>query len=160
MKIITICGSVKFKEEMLKLRDELMPETWVLLPENMDVDIQKIDINVKSKMDDLHFKKIELADEVLVVNVGGYIGQSTALEISYAKSIGKPIKFLNDIPDNDEKVSEIKAKDINRVVNRMTKMTKKMSRTERRIYNEEINTIRELDKNIRNNASERIPRVR
>ncbi len=60
---------------------------------------------------------------------------------------------------NNEKVSVIKAEDINRVVIRMTKMTKEMSGIERRIYNKEINIIKELDENIRNNANETQPRV-
>lgn len=94
MKIITICGSVKFKDEMLRIRNSLVPDIWVMLPENVEVDIQRIDADVKSKMDSLHFRKIEMADEVLVVNIGGYIGQSTAMEITYAKSLGKPVKFL------------------------------------------------------------------
>ena len=100
MKIVTICGSVRFKEDMMKIRDSLMPDVWVMLPENMEMDIQKIDMDVKSKMDDLHLKKIELADEVIIINIDGYIGQSTALEMHYAKSLGKPMKFLQGLPEN------------------------------------------------------------
>jgi len=49
---------------------------------------------VAAAMDELHFKKIELADSVFVVNVGGYIGESTAREIAYARHLGKPVSFL------------------------------------------------------------------
>lgn len=99
MKIITICGSVRFRDEMLEFRDALMPDTWAMLPENMEVDIQKIDAEVKAKMDSLHFRKIELSDEVFVMNVGGYIGHSTAKEIQYARSLGKPVKFLKEVSE-------------------------------------------------------------
>lgn len=48
----------------------------------------------KLALDALHFRKIELADEVLVLNVAGYIGESTRNEIAHARSLGKPIRFL------------------------------------------------------------------
>ena len=47
----------------------------------------------KVQLDALHFRKIDLADEVLVLNVAGYIGDSTRNEIAYARSIGKPVRF-------------------------------------------------------------------
>lgn len=49
---------------------------------------------VKVALDELHLRKIDLADEVLVLNVGGYIGQSTGREIAYAQATGKPVRFL------------------------------------------------------------------
>lgn len=48
----------------------------------------------KVALDALHFRKIDLADSILVLNVGGYIGESTRNEIAYAKSIGKPVTYL------------------------------------------------------------------
>lgn len=48
----------------------------------------------KNRLDVLHFRKIDLADEILVLNVGGYIGESTQREIAYAQSTGKPVRFL------------------------------------------------------------------
>lgn len=52
---------------------------------------------VKSALDQLHLRKIDLADEVFVLNVGGYIGDSTRAEIDYAVKIGKPVRYLEDI---------------------------------------------------------------
>jgi len=53
----------------------------------------------KEHFDRLHFRKIELADEILVLNVGGYIGDSTKREISYARKLGKKVRWLeHDIP--------------------------------------------------------------
>ena len=48
----------------------------------------------KRMLDDLHFQKIDMADEIFVINVGGYIGESTRNEIEYAKKQGKVIKYL------------------------------------------------------------------
>ena len=49
----------------------------------------------KAVLDALHLRKIDLADRVLVVNPGGYVGESTRREIAYAKAAGKPISFTN-----------------------------------------------------------------
>lgn len=95
MKIITVCGSVRFANEMLKFRDEQHNMgSWVLLPENMELDVQQIDAEVKQKMDILHFRKIELADEILIWNRELYIGESTSREIEYAHLLHKPVYFL------------------------------------------------------------------
>ena len=45
-------------------------------------------------LDDMHLRKIDLADEIFVINVGGYIGESTRREIAYAEKIGKKINYL------------------------------------------------------------------
>ena len=45
-------------------------------------------------LDDMHKRKIDMADEIFVINKGGYIGESTRSEIEYAKSIGKPVRYL------------------------------------------------------------------
>lgn len=52
---------------------------------------------VKAMLDELHLRKIDLADEVLVLNVGGYVGESTRREIAYAESIGRPIRYLEPV---------------------------------------------------------------
>ena len=49
---------------------------------------------VAQALDELHKRKIDLADYVYVLNVGGYIGNSTRSEIEYAESLGKPVKYL------------------------------------------------------------------
>ena len=98
MDIICVCGSVRFKDEMLKFRDEQNAKgNWVLLPENMEIDIQKIDTRVKERMDSLHKYKIDHADSVLIWNKGGYIGESTRQEMFYALEQEKPIKYLEGI---------------------------------------------------------------
>lgn len=52
----------------------------------------------KAALDELHKRKIDLADRVLVLNVGGYIGESTRGEIEYATRIGKPVEYLEPTP--------------------------------------------------------------
>ena len=62
-------------------------EVW----ENMDeVTLTK----TKEMLDDMHKRKIDMADEIFVINVGGYIGESTQLEIEYAKKTGKKVNYL------------------------------------------------------------------
>jgi hypothetical protein len=48
---------------------------------------------VKARLDELHLRKIDLADEVLILNVGGYVGPSTRRELAYAESLGKPVRW-------------------------------------------------------------------
>ena len=57
---------------------------------------------VKEMLDDLHKRKIDLADEVFVLNVGGYIGESTRSEINYAIAHGKPVRYLESIADGTD----------------------------------------------------------
>lgn len=54
---------------------------------------------IKAELDELHLRKIDLADEVLILNVGGYIGESTARELAYAQRLGKTVRFLEARPD-------------------------------------------------------------
>jgi hypothetical protein len=53
---------------------------------------------VKARLDELHLRKIDLAHEVLILNVGGYIGESTRREMEYAQATGKPVRFLEPSP--------------------------------------------------------------
>lgn len=54
---------------------------------------------VKASLDDLHKRKIDLADEILVINSGGYVGESTQLEINYAKKLGKVVRWLEPVSE-------------------------------------------------------------
>ena len=67
-------------------------EVW----ENMD---EGTLTRTKKMLDDMHKRKIDMADEIYVINVGGYIGTSTRLEISYAKAAGKPVRYLEEIQE-------------------------------------------------------------
>lgn len=96
MKIITICGSLKFKNEMIEVAERLeLQENAVITPiypTNSNKDAytdEQVDI-----LDKMHKEKIKISDAIYVVNVGGYIGTSTKSEIEYAKSLGKEILYL------------------------------------------------------------------
>jgi hypothetical protein len=99
-KIVCLCGSTRFKDEFMKQYAELSDRGCIVLtvarciPEKDEVKATKL------KWDELHKRKIDLADEVLVLNVGGYIGESTRSEIEYAKAHGKPIRYL-ETPTNE-----------------------------------------------------------
>lgn len=56
---------------------------------------------IKGMLDTLHLRKIDLADEILVLNVDGYVGESTAREVAYARRHGKRIRWLEAGIDND-----------------------------------------------------------
>lgn len=104
-KIICICGSTKFIDRHAIMKWELEKQgaivlSMTLLPSNypsVQVDHQAEFEGIKDKMDELHMRKIELADEVIIINVNGYIGESTRNEINYATKTGKPIKYLEAV---------------------------------------------------------------
>ena len=95
--IITICGSTKFKNEMLNTAKELtLNGNIVLMPFVFTHCDDKITDEQKLLLDHLHFKKIKMSDAIFVVNVNNYIGESTKNEIKYAKKLGKIIVYLVD----------------------------------------------------------------
>lgn len=104
-KIVCYCGSIRKALDYFKKFEysSVMRGEIALLPCCMFVDIEREygkDSQYKQKADDLHKRKIDLCDEVFILNVGGYIGESTRSEINYAKAIGKPIKYLEKL-DNE-----------------------------------------------------------
>jgi hypothetical protein len=105
-KIITLCGSSRFIDHMAVLAWELEKGGAIvlslhLLPASypgLHSDHQAEAEGVAEAMDALHLRKIDLADEVFVVNVGGYVGESTRKEIAYADRLNKPILWLEPPP--------------------------------------------------------------
>jgi cell division protein FtsB len=97
-KIVCLCGSTRFKREFINRNfKETMAGNIVLTVGwfgHADGDKYTPTPEEKVKLDELHKRKIDLADEVLVLDVGGYIGESTRSEINYAKIHGKPIRFI------------------------------------------------------------------
>lgn len=98
--IICICGSVRFKDAMIhEACLKSMAGFIVLMPNCLNHDFfhkNSLGISAKKDLDRLHLAKIDLCDRVLVVNEDGYIGESTAREIAYAKKLGKPISYVFD----------------------------------------------------------------
>ena len=103
-KIITLCGSTRFKDTFMDVQKRLTLEGYIVISvglfghsgdnevwENMD---EGMLTKTKEMLDDMHKRKIDLADEIFVINVGGYIGESTRSEIEYAKATGKEVQYL------------------------------------------------------------------
>lgn len=101
-KVVCYCGSLRVALDAFKKAEyeSVLSGEIALLPCCMFVDIQReygAESDYKQKADDLHKRKIDMCDEVFVLNVNGYIGESTRSEIDYATSIGKPIKYLESV---------------------------------------------------------------
>ena len=96
-KIITLCGSTRFKDEFLEAQKRLTLEGNIVISVGLfghSGDDEVWTEGVKDMLDRQHLAKIDLADEIFVVNVGGYIGESTRREIAYADYRGKSITYL------------------------------------------------------------------
>lgn len=98
-RIVCLCGSTRFMDAFHKAnREESLAGHIVLTVEIVAydgaTDPQRANPAQKECLDRLHLQKIDLADEVLVLNVGGYIGESTRREIAYAEAQGKIIRYL------------------------------------------------------------------
>ena len=103
-KVITLCGSTRFKNKFMEAQKKLTLEGNIVISvglfghsgdnevwEGMDEDTLTA---TKIMLDDMHKRKIDMADEIFVINVGGYIGSSTRSEIEYAQSTGKAVRYL------------------------------------------------------------------
>lgn len=103
-KVITLCGSTRFKDAFMQVQKRLTLEGNIVISvglfghsgdnevwENMD---EGTLTRTKEMLDDMHKRKIDMADEIYVINVGGYIGSSTRNEIEYARRTGKIVRYL------------------------------------------------------------------
>jgi len=97
-KIITICGSMKFQEQMKEVAEKLELEEQYIVIQCIYFDksrrLTSQEINV---LNELHYRKIDISDAIYIVNAGGYIGESTQKEIAYARSLNKEVMFLEPI---------------------------------------------------------------
>lgn len=103
-KVITLCGSTRFKDAFIKAQKDLTLQGNIVISvglfghsgddevwEGMTEDTVTA---TKQMLDDMHKRKIDMADAIFVINVGGYIGASTQSEIAYAAAHGKPVRYL------------------------------------------------------------------
>lgn len=97
--IITLCGSIKFKTEFMKVQEQLTLDGNIVFMPNFFNTIKKDEMNIETKrmLDRMHKQKIDMSDEIYVINFGKYIGESTKAEIKYAKTKGKKISYLENI---------------------------------------------------------------
>lgn len=105
-KVITLCWSTRFKDEFMQVQKELTLKGNIVISvglfghsgdnevwENMD---ERTLTKTKQMLDDMHKRKIDMADEIFVINVGGYIGDSTRSEIEYAIKNNKKVNYLEN----------------------------------------------------------------
>ena len=96
--IITLCGSIKFKEEFMNVQEKLILEGNIVFTPNFFKNSEaEITAKKRKMLDEMHRQKIDMSNEIYVINLGGYIGESTKSEIEYAKANGKKISYLEDI---------------------------------------------------------------
>lgn len=106
-KIITLCGSTRFKEDFLRVQKELTLKGNIVISvglfghsgdnevwENMS---EGALTKTKIMLDDMHKRRIDLSDEIFVINKNGYIGESTRSEIEYAIKTGKKVNYMEEI---------------------------------------------------------------
>ena len=105
-KVITLCGSTKFKDEFMQQQKRLTLEGNIVISVGLfghaDGDYKTVITDeVKEMLDDIHKRKIDMSDAIFVVDVNGYIGSSTRSEIEYAKATGKEIMYLSEYLKNN-----------------------------------------------------------
>lgn len=99
MKIITVCGSYKFKKEMFEITEKMtLKGNCMITP----IELTKTNKDFYNEdevlmIDKMHKEKIKISDAILVVNVNGYIGSSTKSEIEFAKALNKEIIYYTDV---------------------------------------------------------------
>lgn len=104
--VVTLCGSTRFKDEFMEAQKRLTLEGNIVISvglfshsgdqevwKNMDEDTLT---KTKEMLDDMHKRKIDMSDSIFVINVGGYIGESTKSEIEYALLHGKEVMYLEE----------------------------------------------------------------
>lgn len=107
--VVCLCGSTRFWREFqaASLRETLAGKIVLSIGAASGTDDEHFGNlpreeydRVKAMLDELHLRKINLADEILVLNVGQYVGQSTRREIDYARQHGKPIRWLERVAED------------------------------------------------------------
>ena len=95
--VITLCGSTRFKDQFVEVQKRLTLEGNIVISVGLfghSGDNEVWNEGTKVMLDRMHLAKIDLADEIFVINVDNYIGDSTRNEIAYAKSKDKSVNFL------------------------------------------------------------------
>ena len=99
-KVITLCGSTRFKDAFIDAQKQLTLEGNIVISVGLfghSGDAEVWDEGTKEMLDDMHKRKIDMADEIFVINVGGYIGPSTRSEIEYEIETGKAVRYLEPV---------------------------------------------------------------
>ena len=98
-RVVTLCGSTRFKDAFFEAQKRLTLAGNIVISVGLfghSGDDEVWTEGTKAMLDDMHKRKIDMADEIYVINVGGYIGESTRSEIEYAKAAGKGVRYLEE----------------------------------------------------------------
>lgn len=99
-KVITLCGSTKFKDDFLREQKRLSLEGNIVISVGLfgySGNDEVLREGTKQMLDDMHKRKIDMADEIFVINKDGYIGSSTKSEIEYAIKTNKKVNYMESI---------------------------------------------------------------
>lgn len=99
-KVITLCGSTKFKDDFLREQKRLTLEGNIVISVGLfghSGDNEVWTEGTKEMLDEMHKRKIDMADEIFVINKDGYIGSSTRGEIEYAIETNKKVNYMEDV---------------------------------------------------------------
>lgn len=107
-KIVCLCGSTRFMDQFFRsgweetLAGNIVLSVGVVVEDQLPSSMLPNErghvgeaLGLKDELDELHFRKIDLADDVLILNVDGYVGKSTQREVAYAIATGKPVRWLD-----------------------------------------------------------------
>jgi uncharacterized protein YkuJ len=104
MKVITLCGSTKFKDQFEQTNAFLTLQGNIVISVAFFEQSEGFEITKEQAelLGNIHFRKIDISDEIFVIDVDGYIGDSTRKEIEYAGMKGKTIRYYSngEIPIN------------------------------------------------------------
>ena len=104
-KVITLCGSTRFKDAFMEAQKRLTLEGNIVISVGLfghSGDDEVWTPGTKEMLDNMHKRKIDMADAIYVINVGGYIGESTRSEIEYAQKNGKQVLYLEPASGNNQ----------------------------------------------------------
>lgn len=99
MKVITVCGSLRFMKEIMEITEKMDLQGNCMLSIVYPTRTDKDDYTEEEKvvLREMHKERIKISDAILVVNVDNYIGSSTKSEIEFAKSLNKEIVYYTDL---------------------------------------------------------------
>lgn len=105
-RVVTLCGSTRFRDEFMKAQKQLTLMGYIVISVGLFGHAGDNEVwdglkegsysATKNMLDDMHKRKIDMADEIFVIDVGGYIGESTRSEIDYAESKGMPVNYWSN----------------------------------------------------------------
>ena len=99
-RVVTLCGSTRFKDAFMEAQKRLTLEGNIVISVGLfghSGDNEVWTEGTKEMLDNMHKRKIDMSDGIYVINVGGYVGESTRSEIDYATKNGKTVEYLEPV---------------------------------------------------------------